>query len=115
MDIKALFDELKNEFSLIAVAHLSHINQNGEYLVFSGFDRLNLNTKMVNFKVLFVRNTYDKEVYSGLDKIQEFEYKIFRIEKKFKTEILTSMQIKDITDSLYVYIFDLRIPLKKVY
>ena len=116
MSIKELFENLKSDFDLIPIAHLSHINQNGEYVILSGFGRENPNTKTLNLKVIFARNTYDKEVYAGLDKIEEFENKIFKkIEAKFRATILNDMQIRDITESLYVYIFDLRIPMKKVY
>ena len=110
-----IFDYLKDEFKLIPIAYYSHIIQNGDYIILNGFDRENPNTKNLNIKVIFARNTYDKEVYSGLNKIEAFEEKIFKLlEKEHRKEILTNMEIKGISESLYAYVFDLRIPMKKV-
>ena len=114
MTIKSLFEELKNEFGLEPIAFYNHIKQNDDFVILTGFDRANVNTKMVNLKVLFVRNTLEREVYKYLDEIAEFEEKILKLEQRFRASILSSMQIQSISESLFAYVFNLQVPLKKV-
>ena len=64
--------------------------------------------------MLFVRNTLDREVYKFLDEIAEFEDKIFKMEAKNRDIILSDMQIQSINESLFAYVFNLNIPLKRV-
>ena len=112
--MKALFEKLKNEFGLKPVSFYNHINQNDDYVILTGFDRKSPNTKIANLKVLFVRNTLDREVYKFLDEIAEFEDKIFKMEAKNRDIILSDMQIQSINESLFAYVFNLNIPLKRV-
>ena len=115
MSTKALFERLKGDFGLIPIAFYNHIAQNGDYVILSGFNRKNPNTKIINLKVLFVRNTLDREVYTFLDEIASFEDKIFKIEAALRAEILSDMSVQAISEGQFAYIFTLNVPLKKVW
>ena len=114
MTTKELFENLKSDFGLIPIAHYSQIRQNGDYATLSGFDRVDLNTKEVSVKVLFVRNTLEREVYKFMDEIAEFEDKILKMEAKFRGIILKSMQIQAISEEKFAYVLNLDIPIKRV-
>lgn len=107
MAIKALFERLKSEFGLIPVAFYNHIKQNGDYAILTGFDRKNPNVKIARIKVLFVRNTLEREVYAYLDEIQAFEDAIFKMERDLRAIILEDMQIQSISEGQFAYVFDL--------
>lgn len=114
MTIKELFENLHNDLKLIPISWFSAIKSNGDYAILSGFGRENPNTKIAQIKVVFVRNTLEKDAYKFLNEIQEFEDKIFKMEAKFRAIILENMQIQSISEEKFAYVFDLRIPLKRV-
>ena len=113
MSIKTLFNTLKSDFDLIPVAFYSHIKQNGDYVLLTGFSRKNPNIKIAKLKVLFVRNTLEREVYAYLDEIQSFEDKIFKMERTLRSVILEDMQIQSISEGQFAYVFDLEFEVRR--
>ena len=112
--MKETLEYLKSKLNLTAVANTALIDQNGDYLIFSGFERISANETSLKFQIVLARNTLDCEIYGILDEIMAFSDKLLKDEAASRAVILKSAETRFISESLYAYIFDLNFPIKRV-
>jgi putative cysteine repeat modular protein 1 pbCRM1 len=112
--MKETLEYLKSKLNLTAVANTTLIDQNGDYLIFSGFERISANETSLKFQIVLARNTLDCEIYGILDEIMALGNKLLEDEAKRRAVILKSAETRFISESLYAYIFDLNFPIKRV-
>lgn len=112
--MKETLEYLKSKLNLTAVANTALIDQNGDYLIFSGFERINANETSLKFQIVLARNTLDCEIYGILDEIMALSDKLLKDEAERRVIILKSAETRFISESLYAYIFDLNFPIKRV-
>ena len=112
--MKKTLEYLKSKLNLTAVANTALIDQNGDYLIFSGFERISANETSLKFQIVLARNTLDCEIYGILDEIMALSNKLLKDEAERRVIILKSAETRFISESLYAYIFDLNFPIKRV-
>ena len=112
--MKETLEYLKSKLNLTAVANTALIDQNGDYLIFSGFERISANETSLKFLIVLARNTLDCEIYRILDEIMALSDKLLKDEAPSRAVILKSAETRFISESLYAYIFELNYPLKRV-
>lgn len=112
--MKDTLEYLKSKLNLTAVANTALIDQNGDYLIFSGFERISANETSLKFQIVLARNTLDCEIYGILDEIMALSDKLLKDEAERRIIILKSAETRFISESLYAYIFDLNFPIKRV-
>ncbi|WP_298706928.1 hypothetical protein [uncultured Campylobacter sp.] len=112
--MKETLEYLKSKLNLTAVANTAIIDQNGDYLIFSGFERISANETSLKFQIILARNTLDCEIYGILDEIMALSDKLLKDEAERRVIILKSAETRFISESLYAYIFDLNFPIKRV-
>lgn len=112
--MKDTLEYLKSKLNLTAVANTALIDQNGDYLIFSGFERISANETSLKFQIVLARNTLDCEIYGILDEIMALSNKLLKDEAERRAVILKSAETRFINESLYAYIFDLNFPIKRV-
>ncbi|WP_297894648.1 hypothetical protein [uncultured Campylobacter sp.] len=112
--MKETLEYLKSKLNLTAVANTALIDQNGDYLIFSGFERISANETSLKFQIVLARNTLDCEIYGILDEIMVLSDKLLKDEAASRAVILKSAETQFISESLYAYIFELNYPLKRV-
>ena len=112
--MKDTLECLKSKLNLTAVANTALIDQNGDYLIFSGFERISANETSLKFQIILARNTLDCEIYGILDEIMALSDKLLKDEAASRAVILKSAETRFISESLYAYIFDLNFPIKRV-
>ena len=112
--MKETLEYLKSKLNLTAVANTALIDQNGDYLIFSGFERISANETSLKFQIVLARNTLDCEIYGILDEIMALSDKFLKDEAERRVIILKSAETRFISESLYAYIFDLNFPIKRV-
>nr|DAD66335.1 MAG TPA: hypothetical protein [Myoviridae sp. ctuYn2]DAU54899.1 MAG TPA: hypothetical protein [Caudoviricetes sp.] len=112
--MKETLEYLKSKLNLTAVANTALIDQNGDYLIFSGFERISANETSLKFQIVLARNTLDCEIYGILDEIMALSNKLLKDEAERRVIILKSAETRFISESLYAYIFDLNFPIKRV-
>lgn len=112
--MKDTLEYLKFKLNLTAVANTALIDQNGDYLIFSGFERISANETSLKFQIILARNTLDCEIYGILDEIMALSDKLLKDEAASRAVILKSAETRFINESLYAYIFDLNFPIKRV-
>jgi len=112
--MKDTLEYLKSKLNLTAVANTALIDQNGDYLIFSGFERISANETSLKFQIVLARNTLDCEIYGILDEIMALSDKLLKDEAERRVIILKSAETRFISESLYAYIFDLNFPIKRV-
>lgn len=112
--MKETLEYLKSKLNLTAVANTALIDQNGDYLIFSGFERISANETSLKFQIVLARNTLDCEIYGILDEIMALSDKLLKDEAERRVIILKSAEARFISESLYAYIFDLNFPIKRV-
>lgn len=112
--MKKTLEYLKSKLNLTAVANTALIDQNGDYLIFSGFERISANETSLKFQIILARNTLDYEIYGILDEIMALSDKLLKDEAASRAVILKSAETRFISESLYAYIFDLNFPIKRV-
>ncbi|WP_297959746.1 hypothetical protein [uncultured Campylobacter sp.] len=112
--MKETLEYLKSKLNLTAVANTALIDQNGDYLIFSGFERISANETSLKFQIVLARNTLDCEIYGILDEIMALSDKLLKDEAERRVIILKSAETRFISESLYAYIFDLNFPIKRV-
>lgn len=112
--MKETLEYLKSKLNLTAVANTALIDQNGDYLIFSGFERISANETSLKFQIILARNTLDCEIYGILDEIMALSDKLLKDEATSRAVILKSAETRFISESLYAYIFELNYPLRRV-
>lgn len=112
--MKETLEYLKSKLNLTAVANTALIDQNGDYLIFSGFERISANETSLKFQIVLARNTLDCEIYGILDEIMALSDKLLKDEAAARQVILKGLRTQFISESLYAYIFDLNFPIKRV-
>lgn len=112
--MKDTLEYLKSKLNLTAVANTTLIDQNGDYLIFSGFERISANETSLKFQIVLARNTLDCEIYGILDEIMALSDKLLKDEAASRAVILKSAETRFISESLYAYIFELNFPIKRV-
>lgn len=112
--MKETLEYLKSKLNLTAVANTALIDQNGDYLIFSGFERISANETSLKFQIVLARNTLDCEIYGILDEIMALSNKLLKDEAERRVIILKSAETRFISESLYAYIFELNFPIKRV-
>ena len=112
--MKETLEYLTAKLNLTAVANTALIDQNGDYLIFSGFERISANETSLKFQIVLARNTLDCEIYGILDEIVALSNKLLKDEAERRVIILKSAETRFISESLYAYIFDLNFPIKRV-
>ena len=96
--MKETLEYLKSKLNLTAVANTALIDQNGDYLIFSGFERISANETSLKFQI----------------EIMALSNKLLKDEAERRVIILKSAETRFISESLYAYIFDLNFPIKRV-
>lgn len=112
--MKETLEYLKSKLNLTAVANTALIDQNGDYLIFGGFERISANETSLKFQIVLARNTLDCEIYGILDEIMALSNKLLKDEAERRVIILKSAETRFISESLYAYIFELNFPIKRV-
>ncbi|WP_298986742.1 hypothetical protein [uncultured Campylobacter sp.] len=112
--MKETLEYLKSKLNLTAVANTALIDQNGDYLIFSGFERISANETSLKFQIILARNTLDCEIYGILDEIMALSDKLLKDEAASRAVILKSAETRFISESLYAYIFELNYPSRRV-
>ena len=106
---------LKNvceKLNLSEIDDISHVNQNGDYAVFIGANRKSANTYEAKINVILARNSLDHA--RNLAELDAIEAKVFEMEAMRGTKIGANISVHTISESLYAYVFNLEIQIKRV-
>lgn len=112
--MKQVFEDLKDEFKLTTVSNYKFVNQNGNFLIFSGMDFPAPNTKVLNFDVVIARNTLENDVYALLDEVENLEKHIFEYGVgRYRKNVLKKLKQIFITSELFAYILNVEVEVKR--
>ena len=107
--ISQIAKQLKDKFSLKELPSYEALEQNGEYLVFEGFERVNESTDNAIFGVIIAANTLNADKSALLPRVDEMRRDLFRFGASNSEYNVYGAKAAFVTNALYCVKFNVKI------